>query len=201
MVSIKIYIEGGGEGKDLDIRFREAWSRFFKRAGLAGKMPRPVRGKGRANTFDLFSTAIQHCQPGEIPILLLDSEDPVKPDNTVWQHLKAREGWDKPNKATNEHAYLMVQVMETWLLADLANLSNFFGSKFKPDKIADWPDLEAVPKLSVLDALYRATAQCGKRQYAKGRISFDVFGQISPELVQQKCPQAKLFLEFLKKKR
>ena len=29
VVTIKIYIEGGGEGKDLDIRFREAWTKFF----------------------------------------------------------------------------------------------------------------------------------------------------------------------------
>lgn len=36
-MTIKIYIEGGGEGKDLDSRFREAWTRFFTAAGLAGR--------------------------------------------------------------------------------------------------------------------------------------------------------------------
>lgn len=46
MVSIKIYIEGGGEGNDLDIRFRRAWTKFFQAAGLLGRMPRPSRGKG-----------------------------------------------------------------------------------------------------------------------------------------------------------
>ena len=64
MVANKIYIEGGGEGRDLDIRFREAWTKFFKSAGLSDRMPRPVRGKGRANTFDLFPL------PSEIAKLL-----------------------------------------------------------------------------------------------------------------------------------
>lgn len=84
MVTIKIYIEGGGEGKDLDSRFREAWTKFFKAAGLSGKMPRPVRGKGRANTFDLFSTAIKNRKQDEIPLLLLDSEEGLTGGHTVW---------------------------------------------------------------------------------------------------------------------
>ena len=62
-MTIKIYIEGGGEGKDLDSRFREAWTRFFIAAGLAGRMPRPVRGKGRTHTFDLFLRLFRTASP------------------------------------------------------------------------------------------------------------------------------------------
>lgn len=197
MVTIKIYIEGGGEGKDLDIRFREAWTKFFKAAGLSGRMPRPVRGKGRAHTFDLFRTAVQNNGPGEVPLLLLDSEDAVAPNHNVWQHLKNRDGWDKPGKATEDHAYLMVQVMETWLIADPNALSNYFGHKFKASKIPAWFDLETQPKAAVLEVLEKSTAECDKKQYEKGKISFELLSMINPQLVADKCPRAKRLLTFL----
>jgi len=199
-ISLKIYIEGGGEGKDLDIRFREAWTKFFKAAGLAGRMPRPVRGKGRMNTFDLFSTAAQNIQPNEMPLLLLDSEDPVAHNNTVWQHLKNRDGWDKPANASDEHAYLMAQVMETWLLADPDTLRAYFGSKFKADKIPAWKDLEAQSKTVVFEVLDKATAECDK-PYKKGKVSFAILGKINPQKVKEKCPNAKRLLDFLAEKR
>lgn len=201
MVTIKIYIEGGGEGRDLDTRFREAWSKFFKAAGLSGRMPRPVRGKGRTNTFDLFSTAVQNKQPNELPLLLLDSENEMAPNHTVWEHLKARDGWDKPKNATDEHAYLMVQVMETWLLADVKALYDYFGSNFKPNKIPSWPNLEAVPKQNIFEALDTATAGCSEKQYAKGKISFELLGKVNPEQVKQQCAHAKQFLDFLAESR
>lgn len=197
MVSVKIYIEGGGEGKDLDIRFREAWTKFFKAAGLAGRMPRPVRGKGRAHTFDLFSTAVQNSRFGEMPLLLVDGEAPVATGHDVWQHLKTRDNWDKPGSATEDHAYLMVQVMETWLITDPDALRTYFGSQFKPEKIPAWPDLEAQPKEVIFDALDKATAECGNKRYAKGKISFELLGAVNPQRVSGKCPHAKRLLEFL----
>lgn len=202
MVTIKIYIEGGGEGKDLDIRFREAWRKFFEAAGLSGKMPRPVRGKGRANTFGLFQSAVQNSMPSEMPLLLLDSEDAVSPDhNGIWQHLKNHDGWNKPSQATDDHAYLMVQVMETWLLADPEALKHYFGDKFKADKIPAWPALEAQSKQRIFDTLDKATAECGDRRYAKGKISFEVLGSINPQRIALKCPHARRLLTFLAQRR
>ena len=201
MVSIKIYIEGGGEGKDLDSRFREAWSKFFKAAGLEGQMPRPVRGKGRANTYDLFCTAMANRKQDEWPLLLVDSEAALEQDHTAWQHLKSRDNWDKPGDADDQHAYLMVQVMETWLLADKEAMRAYFGNKFKSDKIPAWPDLETVPKATVFDALDKATADCGEKCYAKGKVSFEVLGAINPQKVKDRCPHAKKLLDFLALKR
>lgn len=146
MVNVKIYIEGGGEGKYL---------------------------------------------------VLVDGEDAILKGHTAWQHLKARDDWDKPKNATDEHAYLMAQVMETWLLADKDTLRVHFGSNFKSGKIPAWTDLESVPKQSVFDALNKATVECGEKQYAKGKISFDLLGKIDPEKVKRKCLHAKRILDFL----
>ena len=197
MVGLKIYIEGGGEGKDLDTRFREAWSKFFKTAGLSGQMPRPVRGKGRQNTYDLFCTALKNKRDKELPLLLVDSESAVSAAHTAWQHLKFQDNWDMPENGNDDHAYLMVQAMETWLLSDLETLRSFFGSHFKSDKVPAWTNVEAVQKQTVFEALDKATAECGRKQYAKGRVSFEILGQINPQKVIDKCPHAKTFLDFL----
>lgn len=198
MVAIKIYIEGGGEGKDLDIRFREAWSKFFTSAGLSGRMPRPVRGKGRRHTYDLFCTAITNQQKGEFPLLLLDSEDPFDATQSRWKHLERRDRMEQPGNATEEHLYLMAQVMETWILADLESINSYFGDLFNKDKIPAWHDLEAVPKHAIFDALEKATSKCGHRKYSKGKISFEVFAVLKAHKVAEKCPEAKRLLDFLK---
>lgn len=98
-MKVKIYIEGGGNGADLDQRFREAWTTFFGRAGLADRMPRPVRGKGRTQTFDLYKTAVRNRRPDELPLLLVDSEEVPAPGYSAWQHLKSRQedNWDRPD--------------------------------------------------------------------------------------------------------
>ena len=130
-MNAKIYIEGGGEGELLDTYFRQGWSQFFKAAGLSGKMPRIVRGKGRERTFGLFATAVRNPKPDELPLMLLDSERPLQQEHTAWQHLEVRDGWERPDDASDDQAFLMLQVMETWFLADREMLVSYFGSNFR----------------------------------------------------------------------
>lgn len=197
MVTAKIYAEGGGEGQYLDTLFREAWAQFFKAAGLSGRMPRIVRGKGRLRTFDLFTTAVRNPRHGELPLLLVDSEGPVEPSTSAWRHLKARDGWDRPASTADDQAFLMVQLMETWFLADRATLRRYFGSALRETHLKSWPALEDVPKAEVLAALDRATADC-KRPYAKGRVSFELLGEVNPGFVEAACPHAKRLLDRLR---
>lgn len=194
----KLYIEGGGEGQYLGARFREGWSKFFKSAGLASKT-KVVRGGGRDKTFDRFVTAIKNSRPNEVPILLVDSEDPVAAGHTVWQHLFARkdDGWQRPPNADDDQAFLMVQAMETWFLADRDALRKYFGTRFRQNELKKWPDLEAVPKPTVLAALKRATAACTKH-YAKGKVSFELLAHIKPDLVTTACPHAEALLNRLR---
>lgn len=197
MVSAKIYAEGGGQGQLFDTLFRQGWSHFFEAAGLAGRMPRVVRGKGRSQTFDMFVTAIRSPRPGELPLLLVDSEDPVATGHTVWQHLKARNNWERPNGADDDRAFLMVQVMETWFLANRALLRQYFGSALREQHLRKWPALEALTKDTVLSALIQATAGCTK-SYSKGRVSYELLAKLNPGSVEAKCPHAKALLDRLK---
>lgn len=196
MVEVRIYAEGGGEGQFLDTLFRNAWNDFFRSAGLAGRLPRVVRGKGRKRTYDLFTRAVADRTPDLLPLLLVDSEDAVLPHDSAWQHLKRRDGWDQPPGAGDDDAFLMVHVMETWFLADRAALRSYFGQRLNENAIPHWPALEAVPKADVLAALDRATIDC-KKKYAKGRVSYDLLSRVDPAQVEQRCPHAQQLLKRL----
>ena len=196
MVTAMLYIEGGGEGKDLRARFREGWKKFFDSAGVGGRT-KIVRGAGRRQTFDRFATAVSGRPPGTIPFLLVDSEGPVTPGHSVWRHLRASDGWTRPAGAGDDQAFLMVQVMETWFLADREALRRCFGAGFGENALRAWPNLEGVPKPTVLEALERATASCRKR-YSKGRVSFELLAQVDPARVAAACPHARALLDELR---
>lgn len=198
-MKVKVYAEGGGEGELLDVLFRQGWNEFFKAAGLEGRMPRIVRGKGRTRTFDLFLTAVNNGGPNDLPLLLVDSEDPVAPGQTSWQHLKARDNWDKPRGVSDDQAFLMVEVMETWFIADRQMLARYFGASFRANQIPAWPSLEAVSKKVVFETLDRATAGCGKKRYAKGKVSFELLERLNPDAVENACPHAKALLDRLRR--
>lgn len=140
-------------------------------------MPGVVRGKGRVRTYNLFKTAVTNAAPDTLPLLLVDSEGAVLPNHTVWEHLKSRDGWDQPLGAGADDAFLMVQLMEPWLLADRAALRKYFGPKLNEKAFAEWPELESVPKATVLHALEKATADC-KTKYAKGPVAFEVLSSV-----------------------
>ena len=149
-MSAVIYIEGGGDrDENLARVFRRSWTKFFAAAGLEGRMPRVVRGGGRARTFDLFRTAIGRPRPGQVPLLLVDSEAAVAPGHSAWQHLDASDGWERPEGARDEQAFLMVQVMESWFLADRNAMGRYFGARFRENTLRQWPNLENVSKRDV----------------------------------------------------
>lgn len=196
MVTATLYIEGGGEGKDLRARFRRGWQTFFGAAGV-GSRTKIVRGAGRQQTFRRFASAVSDPRSDAIPLLLVDSEGAVAAGQSVWRHLLDRDGWRKPKGAGKDQAFLMVQVMETWFLADRDALRRYFGERFRDRAIKHWPTLEDVPKSTVLEALESATKEC-RKPYAKGRTSFELLGKVDPACVEAACPHAEELLQRLK---
>lgn len=199
-MKIKIYIEGGGDTRIQDTEFRAGWTAFFKSAGLdkLHKMPRIVRGGGRAQTFDDFCTAVKNPNSDELPLLLVDSEDFVEAGHDVWQHLKARDKWTKPKEVGKNDAFLMITCMETWFLADREALKDFFKGCWNDKALPKWPNLEKVDRKKALAALEKATAKCGERQYAKGAVSFELLKAISPAKIEDTFPSAKALLKRLR---
>ena len=160
-------------------------------------MPRVVRGGPRGQTFDLFAKASTNHLPAQVPLLLVDSEGPVQASHSVWKHLQAHDKWSQPECVQEDQAFLMVQLMETWFLADRTALKKHFGEQFRETAIKQWSQLEQVPKETVLDALRKATTNCSN-PYAKGKVSFLLLEKIDPACVEAACPHAKALLERLR---
>lgn len=200
-MKIKLYIEGGGDSSVQDTEFRAGWTAFFKRAGLDAlrKMPRPIRGGGREQTFDAYCTAVKTRKAGELPLLLVDSEDVVQAGHDAWQHLKARDKWTKPQDAGKEDAFLMITCMETWFIADREALKDFFKGCWNDKALPKWTNLEKVERKKAFAALEKATATCGDRQYAKGKVSFELLKVIDPKKIADTIPSAKALLDRLRK--
>jgi hypothetical protein len=162
MVTIKLYVEGAAQKSDAKRALcREAFGTFFEAAGIA-RRPRTVACGGRKQAYDAFVTAIKTAKSGELPLLLVDSEEAIADGLSNWQHLKVRDSWDRPNGALDDQVFLMVQVMETWFLADPSNLQRYFGQCFSDAALKAWPALEKVPKQTIYEVLKQATKNCGK---------------------------------------
>ena len=55
---VSIYVEGGGDSKDLHVRCREGFKKLIGKAGFRDRMPGIVACGGRQHAFDMFRTAI-----------------------------------------------------------------------------------------------------------------------------------------------
>lgn len=179
MVVARIYLEGGGQSKDLQARCRKAFRKLFERAGFAGRMPRLRACGGRDNAFENFRTAHANYSD-EYIALLADSEEPVSDVEQPWAHLRTRDRWERPSGATNDQALLMVTCMETWIACDHAAIDRRFGPRVRLGVLPPVAGLEQRDRKAVFEALRSATADC-PAVFSKGAISFEVLATVSPD--------------------
>lgn len=206
---VKLYVEGGGDAAALKTVCREGFKLFLEKAGLKGSMPRIVACGGRQDAFESYCTAIKN---GDEAVLLVDSEDAIAGKHQQgeaatwqpWQHLKQRkgDGWDKPAAGADADCHLMVQVMESWFLADRETLKKFFGQGFKEKSLpAAGKTIESVAKTQIYQSLADATKDCrSKAPYGKGEHSFKLLGLIDPATVTVASPWAARFVAQMKTK-
>lgn len=196
-MSVTVYIEGGGNGKELRTRCRQGFSEFFRKAGLAGRMPKLVACGAREKAYDRFCSALGRSDEIFI-VLLVDSEGPVTENAGPWTHLRERDNWRKPTQATDENAHLMVQCMEAWFFADKETLANYFGNGFNRNALSNQAAVENIARIDIEQGLKNATQQCKpKGRYNKGRHSFAILGQINPEKVIAASPHARQLIAIL----
>ena len=142
MVRVMLYVEGGGESKTLRTACRRGFRKFIEKAGVAGRMPSIVACGSRENAYQSFRKA---CASGEYAMLLVDAEEPVTAVGP-WEHLKGRDNWDRPASGTNQQCHLMVQVMESWFLTDMAALVSYYGQGFRPQALPPKPKYRRCPQ-------------------------------------------------------
>ena len=201
MVSVKVYVEGGGDSNQLRRQCRNGFREFFIKAGLEGRMPRVVACGSRQRAYDQFCASINDAEAGSFIVLLVDSEAAVAASDSPWEYLKKRDKWTQPSVAEDDSAQLMVQCMEAWFVADRQSLSDYFGKDFNAAALPARDDVEAIAKDDLERTLKQASSSCskGKGTYRKGRHSFELLECLDPSKVMESSPHARRLIDTLRR--
>lgn len=186
-MKVTIYLEGGGDSKELHTRCREGFRKLLERCGFVGKMPKLVACGGRSQAYDDFCTAHRNASQRCIVLMLIDSEDPMADIETTWPHLKVRDGWEKPDNASDEQVLMMTTCMETWIVADRAALKAHYGQNLQESGLPAVANLESRLRDAVQGALVHATRNCANK-YEKGKRSFQILAELTPETLSAHLP-------------
>lgn len=165
-------------------------------------MPRIVACGTRRAAYEHYAHALAAQNPDEASYLLVDSEGPVT-GAEPWAHVAMRkgDGWSMPPGAREEDLHLMVQVMETWFLADRAALQRIFGKGLRASALPNRDDIENVSKEEVFRALHEASKGSKAGRYGKGQHSFRILAELDPAKLERASPWARRFLETLRVRR
>ena len=167
LVSLTIIVEGGGSGaSNRRIECRKAFQSLFERVATMGSAPLVVAAGAR-------SMAIERHKRTPGSVLLLDSEGPAE-------------------RTESEAIYQMVQVMESWFLADTATTARIL--KTEQRKLSGNPKIEEVPKTDVFARL----KACG---YEKKNQSYRILGELDPAKIRKASPHADLLFKRIEQGR
>lgn len=196
---VEIYLEGGGDSKELHVRCREGFHKLLGKCGYKGRTPRLVACGGRGKVFDKFKSAQKNSTEEEEIFMLIDSEDPLADSEAAWEHLKKRDKWENPDGATDEQVLFMTTCMETWIVADRKALQEHYGRKLQESALPSLINLEARNRHDIQDNLEHATKNCSNA-YKKGKRSFEILAKLTPDTLKQHLPSFGRDLEILDEK-
>ena len=156
-----------------------------------------VSGGPLDETIKDFMDAIQDNSDA-FNILLVDSD---VPDNgNLIASVKARSTWDNQTGASiqDSQIHFMVQVMESWFLADIDALGKYYGRNFQPNRLPPNQNVEQIPSKDVIRRIENATRPTRKGKYHKTRHAPDLLAQIDAAKVRQAAPNCdRLFASLL----
>lgn len=184
--AIKIFVEGGSFGKDV-VFFRQGFSKFISKLVATSHeqlQPKIIPCGSRGETYKAFRRALRD-EPEIYHILLLDSEKPVSEE--AWKHLSIYDRW-KLTDGDNEHCHLMVEMMESWFIADIEALERYYGSNFHSNAIPRNPNVEKVSKRDVKTSLKKATQDTGKGEYHKTKHAPQILSLLDASKVRSAAP-------------
>jgi hypothetical protein len=199
---VKLYVEGGGTTRDEQRELREGFSKLLAKVLGDRAKPRIVACGGRAQAFAEFQTALRSARPGDLCVLLVDSEGPVAPGSASWEHVARRKGdlWVRPEGVDDDQLHFMVEAMEAWLLADPEALAAYYGQGFNAGALPGRKDVEGIAKADLTAALAKATRAVkakGKNEYRKAH-GFALIALVDPAKIEARAPRARRFFELLR---
>jgi hypothetical protein len=194
LVSAIVYLEGGGDSRELHRRCCEGFRKLLENCGFKGRMPHLVACGGREGAMDDFKTA--HSQRmADYVALLIDSEKPLASVNAGWAHFKR----EKPAGAGDDQVLFMTTCMETWIVADRNALAAHYGAALQTSALPPLDNLELRGRDDIQAKLARATRKC-TNAYEKGKRSFAVLAKLKPDTLQEHLPSFARAREILNKK-
>lgn len=195
-MSVRIYVEGGFAGTT-KTTCRKAFRIFFEKTIPHGSF-RVIASGSKENAYKDFCAALRQHHADHI-ILLVDSDKPVIA--SPWKHLATRQndGWVRPHGAKDDQIQLMVQVMESWFLADPDALAKYYGQGFKRGSLPRQPNIEQVSKADIFHALTSATKATQKGRYDKTQHGFDLIERLDPSLIRKASQHAERLLATLER--
>jgi len=196
---IRVYVEGGGDGKDSKARVRQGFRGFLQDIINIAREKRirwsVIACGSRNSTVDDFHTALR-IHSDAFNILLVDSEAPVS--TAPREHLLQRDGWNLSH-VSDDQCHLMVQVVEAWLIADIPCLERFYGQNFSSSSIPRNPNVEKIDKHLVDSSLKAATQRTQKGAYHKIQHGPDILKLIDVNRVRNAAPYCNHLFETLER--
>lgn len=191
MTELAIYMEGGGKGDSRAI-LRQGMDVFLTALKDAARV-RSWRWKlvccgSRHEAMDRFLDRARSAGDTEFVLLLADAEGPVRTSHAA--HL----GLDGVH---DDVVHLMIEIMETWIVADDTALADYYGQRFKRGMLPKARNLETIQKADIMTALDGATQATRKGRYHKIRHAGDLLRRIDPNKVRGRCPSCKRLFETL----
>ena len=188
MTRVTLYMEGGGNTANTKRRLKRGMDGFLRalkdKCRESRRGWRLIPGGGRNETIEAFGNARAHARADELVVLLVDSEAPVT-EATPLDHLRTRLPRERSlDGVPGDAVHLMVQTMETWIVADPEALRAWYGTDFAANALPRARDLETVSGKDVVEALRRATRRTQKGAYHKIRHAGELLERVDPEKAQ-----------------
>lgn len=198
---IRVYVEGGGDGKDTRSLVKRGFRAFLKdivERGRAKKVRFEIIACGSIqSTVDDFNIALR-THPDAFNVLLVDSDGPVQSGSL--RHLLARGGWNLSEIVSEDRCHLMVQVVEAWLVADLPALQQYYGQRFNSTSIPKTPNVEELDRNTLYSSLKAATRLTQKGEYHKTRHGPELLKRVDVFKVRHAAPHCERLLTTLEKR-
>ena len=188
MSGVAIYMEGGGDTAETKAALRQGMGEFLKelRDQARSKNWRwnLVPCGSRDEAKKQFMNARQ-LRPEMHAFLLVDAEASLS--KSALKHVVERDQWNL-NGVVEGDVHLMVQVMETWLVADPEMLAAFYGQHFHEASLPKHQHLESVSKSDVAAGLQKATKDTKAGPYHKIRHARHLLERVRSDRVRPRCP-------------
>ena len=188
MSKVRVYFEG-------DATLRPGFQHFF--TSLTGDDRSRLRFvAGEATVVRDFMIALRK-HPDSLNLLLLDCEGSA--ESCSLASLERRADWRPLQGAQVRQAqvFWMVQIMESWFLADREALAAYYGNGFRATSLPGNPRVEEIPKADVLRGLREASRDTQKGQYHKTKHAPVLLKQIDPRKVQAAAPNCRRLFDEL----